>query len=106
MLKTPVDREVYFYLELRNDSGATFSGAEGMIYPGNYFYLAGKLVKPADSPFPSIFLQDHYTTTRCVVSSLENAHIAIPELDNPQLVMGVQTTLNWIMAASSYVVLD
>ena len=106
VLQTPVDRDVYFYLELRNDSGATFSGAEGMIYPGNYFYLAGKLVKPADSPFPSIFLQDHYTTTRCVVSSLENAHIAIPELDNPQLVMGVQTTLNWIMAASSYVVLD
>lgn len=106
VLPTPEDQDVYFYLELRNDSGATFSGAEGLIFPGNYFYLAGRLEKPEDSDFPAVFMQDHYTTARCTVSSLENAHVAIPDLDNPQLVMGVQSTLNWIMAASSYVVLD
>lgn len=106
VLPTPDEQDVYFYLELRNDSGATFSGAEGLIFPGNSFYLAGRLEKPDDSAFPAVFMRDHYTTARCTVSSLENAHVAIPDLDNPQLVMGVQSTLNWIMAASSYVVLD
>ena len=103
---TPEDQDVYFLLELRNDSGATFSGAEGLIFPGNYFYLAGKMELPDQTDFPAVFMQDHCTTMRCVISSLENAHVAIPDLDNPQLVVGVQSTLNWIMAASSYVVLD
>ena len=106
VLPTPVHKDVYFFLELRNDSGATFSGAEGPIFPGNAFYLAGKLETPSDTAFPSAFIQDYVTTVRCTVSSLENAHVAIPDLDNPQLVVGVQSTPNWIMAASSYVVLD
>lgn len=106
VLPTPVDQNVYFFLELRNDSGATFSGAEGLIFPGNYFYLVGKLERPEDPAYPSVFIQDSYTTVRCTISSLENAHVAIPKLDTPQLVMGVQCTLNWIMADSSYVVLD
>ena len=103
---TPVDEDVYFFLELRNDSGATFTGAEGLIFPGNYFYLAGKMVLPEESTEPAVFMQDHYTTMRCVISSMENAHVAVPDLDDPQLVLGVQSSLNWIMAASSYVVLD
>jgi len=106
VLPTPVDQDVFFFLELRNDSGATFSGAEGLIFPGNFFYLAGKLETPPDPAFPSAFIQDYVTTVRCTITSLENAHVAIPDLDNPQLVLGVQSTPNWIMAASSYVVLD
>lgn len=103
---TPADKDILFFLELRNDSGAAFSGAEGLILPGNYFYLAGKLEMPDNPATPSIFLADYCTTARCVVSSLENAHVAVPEMGQAQLVMGVQTTLNWVMSASSYVVLD
>jgi hypothetical protein len=106
VLPTPIDHDVYFFLEFRNDSGATFSGAEGLIFPGNYFYLVGKLEMPDDPDYPSVFMQDSYTTVRCIISTLENAHVAIPKLDTPQLVMGVQCTLNWIMSESSYVVLD
>ena len=106
VLPTPLDEDVLFFMELRNDSGTTFTGAEGLILPGSYFYLAGKLEKSDDPAFPRIFMSDHCTTVNCTVSSLENAHVAVPEMGKSQLVMGVQCTLNWIMSASSYVVLD
>ena len=106
VLPTPEDQDIYFFLELRNDSGATFTGAEGLIRPGHYFYLAGKLEKSDNPDFPQVFMQDHYTSVNCQVSSLENAHVAVPEMGTAQLVVGVQTATNWTMAASSYVVLD
>ena len=100
------DRDIYFFLELRNDSGVTFTGAEGDVLPGNYFYLAGKLEESSDPELPRIFMQDHFTTVRCVVSSLENAHLSVPDIGEPQVVFGVRTDIQWIMSASSYVVLD
>ena len=103
---TPEGEDESFILELRNDSGATFTGADGLIFPGNYFYLTGRLETPEDPLYPSVIMQDHFTAVRCVISSLENAHVAVPDPDNPQLLIGVQCTLNWIMAESSYVVLD
>ena len=106
VLPVPAGEDVFLFLELRNDSNATFTGAEGLILPGNYFYLAGKLEHSEDPDFPQVFMGDHVTTARFVISSLENAHVAVPEMGNATLVMGVQTTINWIMAASSYVVLD
>lgn len=106
VLPTLPGEDVYFFLELRNDSGATFTGAEGLILPGNYFYLAGKLEKSEDPAYPSIFMSDRSTRASFIIPSFENAHIAIPDMGHPQLVMGVQSSLNWTMAASSYVVLD
>ena len=110
VLPTPQDEDVLFFLEFRNDSGATFTGAEGLVLPGNYFYLAGKLEKPTaediENNLDRVFMSDHYTQVNCVVSSFENAHVAVPEVGNSQLVVGVQTSMNWVMSASSYVVLD
>ena len=103
---TPADRDIYFYLELRNDSEESFTGAEGVIVPGQYFYLAGKLEKSTDPNLPQVFMQDHLTTARCRVSSMENAHICVPEMGSPQLQLGVQTAVNWKIGASSYVILD
>ena len=108
-LPTPDGEDVYFYLELRNDSGSSFTGAEGLIFPGDYFYLAGKLELNANGrqdPFPAVFVQDHLSSVDCIIASLENAHVSIPDLDNPQLLLGVQTKLNWIMSTGTYVVLD
>jgi len=102
----PAGTDVYFFLELRNDSNAAFTGAEGIILPGSKFYLAGKLEKSTDPALPSVFMQDYYTTLRCTVTSLENAHVSVPEMGEPQLTIGVQTSLNWIMSASAYVVLE
>ena len=106
VLPVPADEDVYLFLEIRNDSGATFTGAEGLILPGNYFYLAGKLEHSDDQAFPQVFMRDHATSASFLISSFENAHVAVPEMGDPSLVMGVQTTVNWTMAASSYVVLD
>lgn len=106
VLPVPEGRDVYFFIELRNDSGSSFTGAEGLILPGNYFYLAGKLEKSDDPAFPSVFMSDHITTVHCTVSSMEHAHVSVPELGQPQMVLGVQSRLNWIMSAASYVVLD
>lgn len=106
VLPTPANRDVYFYLELRNDSGESFTGAEGVIVPGQYFYLSGKLDKSDNPSYPRVFMQDHMTTAHCTVSSMENAHICVPEMGNPQLMLGIQTSVNWKMGASSYVILD
>ena len=104
---TPLDQDVYFFLELRNDSGSVFSGADGLIIPGNYFYLAGKLSKnKLTEEQPRVFMSDHITSADFVVESLENARVSVPELGQPQLMLGVQTSINWTMSASSYVVLD
>lgn len=106
-LPTPENEDVYFFLEMRNDSGSPFYGAEGIIMPGSYFYLAGCLEKPAEeSGKTRVFEKDHYTTVHCTVGTLENAHISIPELGDPQLMLGVQTQVNWIQSAGSYIVLD
>ena len=97
VLPTPVAHDVYFCLEIRNDSGQAFTGAEGIVAPGTCFYLIGKL-DLTNMPRNQVFIPDSYTTVDCVVETLENAHICAPELRTPQLELGVRTELNWIMA--------
>lgn len=106
VLPSPQNSDVYFFLELRNDSSSAFTGAEGIILPGSKFYLAGVLEKSDDPVLDRVFMQDYFTTVKCTVASLANAHISVPEMGEPQLTLGVQTRLNWIMSASAYVVLD
>ena len=107
---TVIDSDVYFFLEFRNDSDKSFHGAEGIIMPGSHFYLAGKLEKPSAADkaegLKSVIMPDHFTTVNCVVSTMENAHISVPELGNPQLALGLQTETGWIHSAASYIVLD
>ena len=107
---TIIASDVYFFLEFRNDSGEPFTGAEGIIMPGSHFYLAGKLEKPSATDIAeglkSVIMPDHFTTVNCVVSTMENAHISVPELGNPQLALGLQTETSWINSAASYIVLD
>lgn len=104
-LQTPPQRDVYFALELQNDSGASFYGAEGRILPGHRFYLTGKLEFPTGAAFDNIFLKYHCTTVSCLVNSLEAAHNAVPDLGVPQLSVGVQTQVNWIFSTGATVVL-
>lgn len=107
VLPTPANRDVYFFLELRNDSNSAFYGAEGIILPGSHFYLAGKLDRPEEgSDHIRVFESDYYTTANCTVSTLENAHVSVPEMGDPQLSLGVQTFTGWTQSAASYVVLE
>lgn len=100
---TPKNRDIYFFLELRNDSGKAFYGAEGIIPTDAYFYLAGTITCPDGE---RVFNNDTFITVNCVVNTLENAHISVPELGDPHMVMGVEANVNWIDSASSYVILD
>ena len=109
VLPTPLVRDVYFYLELRNDSGTDFHGADGIIPAGSRFYLAGKIPAPSQEDVAGgvnrVFMQDRFTQITCKITSLQNAYLCIPQMGNPELQLGVQTKTNWFFSPSSYVVL-
>lgn len=112
---TKEEKDIYFLLELRNDSTKPFYGADGIILPGAYFYLSGVLEKPQDSDDydpddpeqqKCVFERDHYTTAHCKVETFENALSTIPQLGDPQLILGVQTEQRWVYSYGSYVILE
>ena len=110
-LQTPDDEDVYFALEFRNDTGKTFYGADGRILPGRKFYMLGKLTLPEDTAenpreYDNVFLQDHMTTVDCTIQSLEGAYNAVPDLGLPQLIIGVQTKVNWTLSSPTTVMLE
>ena len=109
VLPTPKDKEVYFLLEFKNNSDTPFTGHDGVVYKDCHFYLAGKLTPPTEADreagLDRAFMSDHYTTVTCTVNSLKEAYLAIPQLGDPSLALGVQTQVNWYYS-SSYVVLD
>lgn len=109
VLPTPLEREVYFYLELRNDSGQAFRGADGIIPAGSRFYLAGIIPAPSQEDIAGgvnrVFMQDRFTQITCKITSLQNAYLCIPQMGNPELELGVQTKANWFFSPSTYVVL-
>lgn len=109
VLPTPLERDVYFYLELRNDSGKAFRGADGVIPAGSRFYLAGIIPAPSQEDVANginrVFMQDRFTQITCKITSLQNAYLCIPQMGNPELQLGVQTKANWFFSPSTYVVL-
>lgn len=112
-LPTPQDNNVFFYLEFQNNSGIPFEGRDGVVEPGFRFYLLGTIdlvnklqEEGVDPTMNRVFLQDHYTTIKCLVNSLANAYLTIPTVGNPQLVIGIQTQLDWVHSPGSYVVLE
>ena len=105
-LQTPANKEVYFALEFRNDTGQSFRGAEGRILPGHKFYLVGKLGFASDAAFDKVFMKDRVTTVNCVIKTLRNAHCAVPDMGIPQLSIGVETEVNWIMSSPTTVMLE
>ena len=103
--QTPDGAPVYFCLELRNDTGASFIGADGIVLPGAKFYLLGTIELPVNSEFERIFQQDYATRINCTVTSLIEARTAVPDLEHPHLSMGLKVDINWIMATPSYLIL-
>lgn len=103
-LQTEPEKDIHVALEFRNESGNPFYGHEGdVILPGSRFYLFGILeyeraVNRTTSLLPSVFYQDHTTYASFTVSSLEEAYSTIPELTDPQLQLGVEADLEWILS--------
>ena len=105
-LQTPAGQDVYFTLEFQNNSGKTFYGADGRILPGRKFYMVGKLELPDNPEFDSVFVKGHVTRVTCIIHSLDGAYNAVPDLGIPQLVVGVQTQVNWILSSPSTLMLE
>ncbi len=108
-LPTPEGKDVYFTLEFLNNSGKTFFGADGRVLPGRKFYMVGKIELPKDPgkrKFEQVFVQDHITTLNCTIYSLAGAYNAVPDLGIPQLVIGVQTQVNWEMSSPTTVIFE
>ncbi len=102
--QTPVGQDVYICLELRNDSGQSFIGADGIVLPGSKFYLLGS-IEPPDGQ-TCVFQRRHMTTVRCTVSSLAEARNAIPNLEQANIALGIQISVNWIMSTPSHIILS
>ena len=108
-LPTPEDKDIYFTLEFLNNSGKIFYGADGRVLPGRKFYMVGKMELPTDPEerkFEQVFVKDHTTTLNCTIYSLAGAYNAVPDLGIPQLVIGVQTKIEWDLSTPATLLLE
>lgn len=107
VLQTLPGEDIYIAVEFENNSGVAFLGLDGIVIPGGRFYLTGQLVFASGSSlsgsFNSVFQQDHVTSATLTVSSLANARNVIPNLEVPQMDLGVQVTINWKQSTTAHV---
>ena len=102
--QTPDNEDVYLCLELRNNSGQTFVGADGLVLPGSKFYLVGRIDLGDEQT--NIFRRDCTTTVHCRILSLAEARNAIPNLEHVNIALGIQISVNWVMSTPSHVILS
>lgn len=86
-------------IELTNNSGVAFRGADGIIPAGAKFYLVGKL-EPKTKALtgvdkPAVFMSDYMTTLKLTITSLKNAYNTIPDLRSTKLQLGLSVDLDW-----------
>ena len=86
-------------IELTNNSGADFRGADGIVPNGGKFYLVGKLEpKPnalAGVENPAVFMSDYQTKLNLTIKSLASAYNTIPDLRSTKLQFGMSVDLEW-----------
>lgn len=86
-------------IELTNNSGVAFRGADGIIPAGGKFYLVGQLAPKdhnvANVTNPAVFMSDYKTTLNLTIKSLKNAYNTIPDLRSTKLQLGLSVDLDW-----------
>lgn len=86
-------------IELTNNSGVAFRGADGIIPAGGKFYLVGQLNPDAKTiegvTNPAVFMSDYMTTMNLTIKSLKNAYNTIPDLRSTKLQLGLSVDLEW-----------
>lgn len=86
-------------IELTNNSGVAFRGADGIIPAGGKFYLVGQLNPDAQTltgvTNPAVFMSDYKTTLNLTIKSLKNAYNTIPDLRSTKLQLGLSVDLVW-----------
>ena len=71
-----------------------------------YFYEVYNYNDYKAAGIDQVFVQDHITTLSCTIYSLAGAYNAVPNLGIPQLVIGVQTQVNWEMSSPTTVIFE
>lgn len=96
---TEDQNKVNVAIELTNNSGVAFRGADGIIPAGGKFYLVGQLEPKADAltgvANPAVFMSDYMTTMNLTIKSLKNAYNTIPDLRSTKLQLGLSVDLDW-----------
>lgn len=86
-------------IELTNNSGVAFRGADGIIPAGGKFYLVGQLNPDAKTiegvTNPAVFMSDYMTTMNLTITSLKSAYNTIPDLRSTKLQLGLSVDLDW-----------
>lgn len=86
-------------IELTNNSGVAFRGADGIIPAGGKFYLVGQLNPDAKTiegvTNPAVFMSDYKTTMNLTITSLKSAYNTIPDLRSTKLQLGLSVDLDW-----------
>lgn len=102
--------EIYVAVELTNNSGTPFAGADGTVPVNGKFYLIGKLIlSEADPTTPArtkIFEQDYITEAKLTIThgtagsenttGLGSAYNVIPDLKDAELEVAFSVDLTWI----------
>ena len=105
-LQSGTGTTVNFALELTNNTGAAFTGVDGIVPNGGRFYLVGKLVPEAGTADNLVFKQDYTTTAKVNITSLAHAYNCIPDLKNPKLELGLSVDLTWEEGLSQDVTIE
>ena len=91
--------KVNIAIELVNNTGKNFEGADGIIYAGSKFYLVAQLdpngISVTNDDNKSVFMKDYKTTANLTISSLKNAYNGIPDLRSTSLQFGLAVNLEW-----------
>ncbi|MBP5692740.1 MAG: hypothetical protein J6W86_03390 [Bacteroidales bacterium] len=105
LLQSLQAEDVIICIEFQNNSSTTFKGETGYIVPGSKFYLLGTLTYGSgqgnQTLVKSVFQQDYVTEVNLTINSLKKAFNCIPDLQDPQLEVGVEIDIDWILATPS-----
>ena len=88
---------VFVTVELQNNSGEDFYGAEGIIPKNTKFYLVGELKLNGNTTetVDRVFVQDHTTVASFTITSLKNAYNHIPDMRTSKINVGLAVDLTW-----------
>lgn len=108
LLQSLQAEDVIICIEFQNNSSTTFRGETGYIIPGSKFYMLGTIKfgtgqgsQAVQTEVKSVFQQDYVTEVNLTINSLKKAFNCIPDLQDPQLEVGVEIDIDWILATPS-----
>lgn len=88
---------VFVTVELENNSGEAFYGAEGIIPANTKFYLVGELKLSGNTTeaVDHVFVKDHTTVANFTIKDLKKAYNHIPDLRTSKINVGLAVDLTW-----------